>query len=107
MPESQPPPTTVAETALALAACGWCVLPLHAPAPGGGCTCAAGPACGDVGKHPRLSGWQAMPTPDAAFIRRWVTAWPDLNLGWRMGDGLLALDIDPDKGGAAWVAAHP
>ena len=35
---------------------------------------------------------------DAPQIRRWWRQWHDANVGIRTGDGLLALDVDRDKG---------
>jgi hypothetical protein len=83
---------------------GWRVLPLHGVRGATRallrCTCAR-PACDHPGKHPRLSRWQALATIDVTIIQRWDACWPDGNLGVATGAGLLAVDVDGDKGAAS------
>jgi len=111
--------------ALAYAAQGLHVLPLHAPVfdDAGvcvGCTCEGhkrsanyqdwltgkgrghkfDPAftCRTPGKHPRLSDWEAEASTDPATIRGWFAKWPTLNLGIAPGKSdLLMLDADTYK----------
>jgi hypothetical protein len=81
----------------------WRVLPVHGLR-GGRCTCGR-PACEQPAKHPRLNGWPAQATTDAAVIRRWYSVWPSSNLGIATGGGLLVLDVDPRHGGDETLAA--
>ena len=90
--------------ALAYAARGWRVLPLHTPRPGCGCSCLSG-GCASPGKHPRTRHGVHDATTDEETIRRWWTRWPDANIGVATGEGLLVLDVDPRNGGDASLAA--
>lgn len=86
--------------ALAFAAAGLPVFPLHAPDAAGRCSCGGG--CGrNAGKHPRTPRGLTDATTDADRIAAWWSAWPDANVGLRTGAnaGAWVLDIDPDKGG--------
>ena len=87
--------------ALACAAKGWKVLPLHTPTADGGCSC--GGKCIDKetgkakGKHPRTLHGLDDATDDPAVIRQWWARWPDANIGLATGDaseGALVLDFD-------------
>jgi putative DNA primase/helicase len=77
--------TSMVEAALAWAADGWAVHPLH---PGT--------------KEPILGGWQDEATNNPDQIRMWWVAWPDANIGgaMRRADGavLVAVDIDVRDG---------
>src|SRR5947209_2626755 len=69
--------------ALAYAARGWYVLPVHTPGAQG---CSCGQDCGgSAGKHPRtLHGHKdASRQPDQ--IWQWWHRWPDANIGIRTG----------------------
>lgn len=46
-----------------------------------------------------IENWPALATTDPHQIRLWWTAWPDANIGGAMGPDLIAIDIDPAKGG--------
>lgn len=85
--------------ALAYAAYGWPVLPLHSILRSGGCTC--GKAwCKSPGKHPRTPAGKDDASIDPATIRAWWVRWPAANIGIHLkGAGLAALDIDPRNGG--------
>ncbi len=72
--------------ALALAAQGFRVLPL-------------GDAGGPAAKKPRLNDWVRAATADEDQIRAWWAGAPAANVGVAMGNGLVAIDIDGDKGG--------
>lgn len=86
--------------ALALAARGFRVVPIHTPR-AGGCSCERGAACGgSAGKHPRLNAWQRDATTDPMKIRAWWRAWPDANVGIATGGAgrIVAVDIDGAEG---------
>jgi hypothetical protein len=80
------------------AALGFPVVAMHAPQPGGGCTCRAGSACTEAGKHPRLAGWTRLASTDPATIRSWWRRWPDANLGLATGRRFDVLDLDGVQG---------
>ncbi len=89
------------DAALYYAGLDWPVFPLHTPDGQGGCSC-GNPQCDDQGKHPRTRNGFKDATTDEATIRSWWTKWPNANVGIATGAaGLLALDVDPGKGGAA------
>lgn len=93
------------EEALALAARGFRVIPIHTPRPDG-CSCERAAECGgSTGKHPRVGEWQKEATTDTAIIARWWRSWPDANIGLVMGgeSRLVAVDID-GPGGRATLA---
>jgi hypothetical protein len=71
----------IGRAALACAALGYPVVPMHAVCPGGGCTCADA-NCRDRGKHPRLTGWPRLALTDPAAVRGWWRRWPDATSGW-------------------------
>lgn len=89
--------------ALALAARGFRVIPLHTPffdteldVYAVKCSCGR-PGCGkSAGKHPRLDSWQTMATTDPRLIKCWWGSWPDANIGLAMGgpQRVIAIDID-------------
>ncbi|HET8629499.1 MAG TPA: phage/plasmid primase, P4 family [Thermomicrobiales bacterium] len=88
--------------ALALAALGDPVVPLHTPLPGGRCSCEK-VNCPYVGKHPRfyhkeLEHGLKDATTDPAKLRRWWTRWADANIGWVLKHRLV-IDIDRRNGG--------
>lgn len=84
---------------------GWQVIPCHTIAPDGCCTCGK-PDCSSPGKHPRYDA-QILPhgltsaTTDFEAITAWLHKWPVSNIAVICGpeSNLVALDIDPDKGG--------
>jgi hypothetical protein len=83
--------------ALAYARHGIPVLPVHTPAPGGGCSCAR-PACDRPGKHPRLRHGLTGATTDPRRIEMWWARWPDANIGLRTGVVMDVADIDSVEG---------
>jgi Bifunctional DNA primase/polymerase, N-terminal len=87
------------------AALGFPVVAMHAPRSGGGCTCRAGSACSEVGKHPRLAGWQRLASTDPARVAGWWRRWPDANLGLATGRRFDVLDLDGEQGVEALRAA--
>jgi hypothetical protein len=91
-----------ARAAQAYAALGYPVVPMHTPRPGGGgCTCRAGPACAEAGKHPRLTGWTRLATTDPPTVAGWWRRWPDANLALATGRRFDVLDLDGDQGAEA------
>lgn len=80
---------------------GWKVLPCHGIRDDSRCTCGqphAEPK--DVGKHPRISGWNTEATSDVETVRRWWTEQPEGNIGvFCRPSGFLVIDIDPRSGG--------
>ena len=106
---------TLLDAAIAYAARGWYVVPLHSIGPDGRCTCAA-PDSDRVcdaetpapGKHPRTPRGEHDATIDEPTIRKWWTRWPDSNVGIVLEpSGLVVLDVDVGKGkrGAESLAA--
>src|SRR6266540_4823480 len=83
----------------AYAALGFPVVPLHTPRPDG-CSCRAGRACPDPGKHPRLAGWRGLATVDPAAVRGWWRRWPAANVGLATGGRFDVLDVDGPGGEA-------
>jgi hypothetical protein len=98
--------TALLDAALAYAARGIPVYPVHwpRPVPGGArlaCSCPRGPSCDRPAKHPlvRHGVKQATTAPDR--IGRWWHRWPQANVGLATGIVFDALDVD----GAAGLAA--
>ncbi len=89
------------------AARGWPVFPAYPLNTDGRCACGK-PTCGAPGKHPlgplAPNGLHDA-TIDPAIIRQWWASWPDAHIAIRTGvvSGIVALDIDADKGG--WESA--
>jgi len=88
----------VARAAEVYAALGLAVVPVHAPVPGAGCTCARGRRCPDPGKHPRLRGWPGLASADPATVRGWWRRWPGANVGLATGRRFDVLDVDGPAG---------
>jgi hypothetical protein len=80
--------------ALAYAARGWPVLPLHAVA-NGACTC-PDPACTSIGKHPLTVHGSKDATTDADRIRRWWAEAPTANVGLATGQAAGRFVVGPD-----------
>jgi hypothetical protein len=88
-------PTRVT-AALAYAAAGWPVLPLHTPARDGECSCQTA-GCARAGKHPRSRRGLTDATTSSARITAWWRRWPDANIAIRTGR-LVVLDLDGPDG---------
>lgn len=88
---------THCEAALALAARGFAVFPVHTCA-AARCSCGR-PTCSSPGKHPRTKNGLRNATTDPEQIGMWWRSWPAANVGLLTGSGLLVLDIDPRNGG--------
>ena len=98
--------TTILDTALAAAARGWRILPVHWLKAPGICSCPAGARCNSIAKHPLISDWARMASTSGADIYEWWDRWPKANLGIAMGyeSGIFTVDIDPDHGGDITLA---
>jgi putative DNA primase/helicase len=88
------------QAALAYAARGWPVLPLH-DVTRGACSCGTPDCEKAAGKHPRIATWRQDASADPAQIRRWWQDWPEANIGLVTGERsrLAVLDVDPRNGG--------
>jgi hypothetical protein len=83
------------ESALAMAAAGWAVIPLHTPVDGA-CDCRR-PNCTSPGKHPRTKNGLSDATTNADQISNWWNRWPDANIGAVVPSDLVVVDVDvPD-----------
>jgi hypothetical protein len=85
-------------SALAYAALGWRVVPLH-HVENGKCTC-NDDNCKTAGKHPRTKHGSKDGTTDADAIRQWWERWPSANVGVCTGpeSGIWVLGPDGEKG---------
>ncbi len=84
------------DAALAYAALGLPVFPLHTPKDGR-CSCGK-PNCSSPGKHPRTHNGFHDATTNVVQIREWWGQWPDANIGWPTA-GWVVADFDPKSGG--------
>ena len=53
----------------------------------------------DRSKKPRMKDWLRRGTTQDKIIIEWFSKWPESNIGILTGNDLVALDLDPDKGG--------
>lgn len=91
------------EYALAYAAMGWPVFPLHNMVDG---RCSCGRDCKkSAGKHPRTVNGVKDASAEPAVIEAWWTRNPEANIGIATGavSGLVVIDIDPRNGGNATI----
>ena len=90
------------EYALAYAAIGWAVLPLHSINAEGRCSCGkpVGYKKCKPGKHPRLFTGLKEASKDPEKINTWWRQWPDANIGIVTGkiSGMWVLDVDVGEG---------
>src|SRR5688500_12319033 len=86
------------EAALAYAASGWRVLPLHSVL-NGVCTCLR-PDCPSPGKHPLTSNGVHDASINSDDIRAWWEKWPNANVGVATGSGsgIIVIDLDGNSG---------
>lgn len=95
--------------ALDLLARGWQPVRLHGLRDDGRtCTCRLGAACKVAGKHPTDKGWQDAPMPTPEQVEGDWSGWREgCNVGVGTGErsGAWVLDVDPDHGGDATLAA--
>lgn len=93
---------TLLETALALAAEGLRVFPLHEMlgagpgSPNWRCSCGSAD-CDKPAKHPRTATGFKEATTDPAIITAWWARWPNAPVGVT-GDDFLGVDVDGDEG---------
>jgi hypothetical protein len=93
------------DAAVAYAARGWPVIPLHAWQDGR-CTCRA-LDCASPAKHPRTRHGLHEASTDEATIRRWWHQYRDPNIGLATGVAFDVLDVDGPAGLAALPADLP
>lgn len=99
------PARTRLDYALAYAALGWAVVPLHYITAAGRCSCGEShEGNNSAGKHPdhrfaRHGVHSATTNPET--LRAWWAANPSMNVGIALGkaSGIVAVDIDPRNGG--------
>lgn len=79
---------------------GWKIFPCHTVTPLGACTCGKAD-CASKGKHPRTPRGVKDATSDSGTVASWMMQFPVTNWGLACGidSGILAIDIDPSKGG--------
>ena len=87
------------DAALAIAACGFRIVPLHTM-DGAACDCTR-KDCASAAKHPRITNWPKEASTDPGKVTRWFTQWPAANIGIATGaeSGCVVIDIDPRNGG--------
>jgi hypothetical protein len=91
------------DAALKYAESGFAVLPLHTIRDGG-CSC-SNTNCRSAGKHPLLPHGLKEASTDEYTIRGWWAKWPDANIGLRMGEAVVAVDVDRrHNGDRTWDA---
>lgn len=95
-------PSLALTAALAYAARGWPVFPVHSMRDAK-CSCGS-EECTRKGKHPRTYRGRDEGTTDTGIIRSWWARWPDANVGIATGElpgggHLVVLDVDPRHGG--------
>jgi Bifunctional DNA primase/polymerase, N-terminal len=78
------------------------VFPCHSVL-NGQCTCGQ-VRCGSPGKHPRTRKGCKEASQDPATILSWWEKWPEANIGVATGNGLMVVDVDPDRGGDVTLA---
>ena len=92
---------TLTDAALAYAAAGMAVLPLHRPItqPDGrtGCSCRDA-KCRSIGKHPRTPHGLHDATAEPARVAAWWRRWPQANIGLATGARFDVLDVDGPVG---------
>lgn len=96
----RPVAATARDAALAYAAVGLAVMPLHTPGPAG-CSCREGRDCSSAGKHPRVRHGLRDASTDPVVIAAWWRRWPDANVGVVTGGLLDVCDADTGSGLAA------
>lgn len=93
-------PRTLAEYALAYAALGLAVFPLHWVIERDGvlaCSC-GDTECRSRAKHPLTLAGVKDASTDRSAIAAWWRQWPEANIGLALG-GLVVVDVDPRNGG--------
>src|SRR5215831_6419903 len=95
-------PESCLAAALAYAARGWHVLPLHWIVDGR-CSCGDA-ACKSPAKHPLTKRGLSDATTCEATIRNWWNKWPLANVAIRTGEvsQIFVVDVDGEKGQETW-----
>jgi len=88
---------TLFEAAVYYAGKGLRIFPVHYPVDGF-CSCGGTANC-ERCKHPMTKHGFLDASSDLTQVKEWWTRWPDANIGCRMGNGVVALDVDKHKGG--------
>lgn len=79
----------------ALTARGFHIFPAHHPISQDVCSCPLGPKCGDVGKHPCITGWEPNASRHPNRIASWLKKFLSCNWGVACGpSGVIVLDED-------------
>ncbi len=95
---------SIYDSAIAFAARGWPVLPLHSIDQSDGCCTCGKPDCTSPGKHPLTPNGVKDATVDAIKIKRWCDETFGLaNIGIASGNGLVIVDVDAKSGGLATI----
>jgi hypothetical protein len=93
----EPASMAILDAALAYAASGWPVFPVHSIV-SGHCTC-GNPSCEHPGKHPRTAHGLDDASTDEQSILDWWRQWPASNIGLAAGaGGLTVIDVDVKDG---------
>jgi hypothetical protein len=92
---------TPLDFALAYAAAGVPVFPVHTVLADGSCSCGSRKAKHKPGKHPRTAHGHDDATTNADVIRQWWTMWPDARIG---ADLRAAGIVDVSSDSAEWLA---
>jgi hypothetical protein len=97
-------PQTCVDAAPYYARRGWRVAPNHGIVDGR-CTCGRPKCSRSAGKHPRINNWQHEATTNETVIARWLTQFPNSNIGIATGaeSGIIVVDVDGDEGLAAFA----
>jgi predicted P-loop ATPase len=94
--------TDTGAAALAYAARGLPVLPLHYPLSHERCSCTK-LQCTSIGKHPRTLHGVMDATTDVDIIHSWFSAWPESNIAVATGNGVLVIDEDAAGALEQWL----
>lgn len=78
---------------------GFELIPL-ATAVDGKCSCFRGGDCAKPGKHPLVEWTKGGSSKDKGVVDGWFERWPSFNLALRMGNGIVAIDLDKEEGKA-------
>lgn len=73
------------------------IFPVYEIGSNGYCACDKGKDCSSPGKHPRTKAGSLEATTDVEQVKKWWSKWPDANIGWRLGNDYVAVDVDEGK----------
>ncbi len=86
-------------TALAYARNGWRIFPIYASDANGYCSCGH-TDCPGPGKHPRTLNGAGDATTSEHIVARWWDQDDTACIGIATGNGLLVIEVDPQRGGS-------